>query len=230
MTVQDPSSSSPSQANQQSVTPPNPATAWQLLDSRTVAESPRATVHANTYRLPDGSTRADYLVVDERSGTLVVAVTEGGEVLLVGQHRAPVGAFLWELPAGALEPGETDPEERARAELREETGYEAATWVSLGTFHAAPHRSTETDYCYLALGARKVGEQRLDQGESVSFRLVALAELERMLDNHEIVSGPALVTLGRALALLRQREPVPTDDSALHNARRAEDRAFRRDG
>lgn len=193
---------------------PKPTTAdtsWQLVERRELGTSPRATLYANTYHLPDGSERADYFVVEERSGTLVVAVTEQDEVLLVGQYRAAVGAFLWELPAGALEPGESDPEDRARAELREETGYVAAEWHALGTFHAAPHRSTETDHAYLALAATPTGEQNLDPGESVRVRLVPLADAERMIEEGEICSGPAIVALCRALRLrqklLAQRRP-----------------------
>ena len=187
---------------------PDPTTSeaiWQRLDRRELGTSRRATVYADTYRLPDGSERPDYFVVDERSGTLVVAVTKRDEVLLVGQYRPAVEAFLWELPAGALEPGEADPQARAQAELREETGFVAAEWLALGTFHAAPHRSTETDYCYLALSARRVGAQDLDPGESVRVRRVPLEELDQMIATGEIRSGPTIVALARALRVLRTR-------------------------
>jgi 8-oxo-dGTP pyrophosphatase MutT (NUDIX family) len=97
-----------------------------------------ADIFARTYRLPDGSVRPDYLVVEERSGTLVVPLTEANEVLLVRQYRPPVRDTLWELAAGALEPGDQEPQQRAAAELDQDTGYTAAVWHSLGTFHAAP--------------------------------------------------------------------------------------------
>src|SRR5215207_1916677 len=176
-----------------------PRAAWQLVDDRPIGRSPRADLFARTYQLPDGSLRPDYFVVDERSGTLVFAVTDADQVLLVGQYRAPVNTFLWELPAGALEPDDTDPHERARAELLQETGYTASEWHDLGTFHAAPHRSTETDHGYLALGAHRASGQELDPGESVCARLVALPELQQMLDNGQIRSGPTLAVLFRGL-------------------------------
>ena len=183
--------------------------AWQVVDSRTLGRSPRADLFARTYRLPDGSLRPDYFVVDERGGTLVVAVTDADQVLLVRQYRAPVDMVLWELPAGALEPGDSNPRERARAELREETGYTAAEWHDLGTFHLAPHRSTETDHGYLALGARRAGEQDLDPGEAVRARLVPLPELEQMIEDGQIRSGPSLVVLCRALRLLARLRGTP---------------------
>jgi 8-oxo-dGTP pyrophosphatase MutT (NUDIX family) len=175
-----------------------------MLDERRIATSPRADIFARTYRLPEGTLRPDYLVVAERSGTLVVAVTEADEVLLVRQYRPPVESYLWELPAGALERGEADPQAGARTELEQETGYTAAAWHSLGTFHAAPHRSTETDHGFLALGATRVGKQDLDPGESVRYKLVPLRTLEDMMDAGEIRSAPSLVVLFKALRLLAE--------------------------
>jgi 8-oxo-dGTP pyrophosphatase MutT (NUDIX family) len=178
-----------------------PEQPWQLLGRRKVGSSQRATLYANTYRLPDGSTRPDYFVVDERGGTLVVAVTDQEELVLVGQYRAPVETFAWELPAGALEADESDPGMRARTELREETGYEAREWHDAGVLLAAPHRSTETDRCFLALGARRVDSQDLDPGESVRVRLVPLAEVGPMIDRGEILSAVSIAALHKALRL-----------------------------
>jgi ADP-ribose pyrophosphatase len=179
-----------------------PEAAWRVLDSTLIGASPRADVFATTYQLPDGSVRPNYLVVHERSGALVVAITDTNHLLLVGQYRAPVGKFLWELPAGALEGGDADPLERARAELLQETGFTATEWHDLGTFHAAPHRSTETDHGYLALGAHRTADQHLDPGESVRVRLVPMADVDQMLARGEICSGPAMAVLLRGLGLL----------------------------
>ena len=178
-----------------------PEQPWQLVQRRELGSSPRATLYANTYRLPDGSTRPDYFVVEERGGTLVVAVTDQEELVLVGQYRAPVEAFAWELPAGALEPDESDPGLRARTELRQETGYEAREWHDAGVVLAAPHRSTEADRCFLALGARRADKQDLDPGESVRVRLVPLAQVERMIDRGDIRSAVTVAALYKALRL-----------------------------
>lgn len=190
-----------------------PEQPWQLLRQRELGTSPRATLYANTYRLPDGSTRPEYFVVDERGGTLVVAITDQEELLLVGQYRAPVEAFAWELPAGALEADESDPGSRARTELREETGYEAREWHDAGAVFAAPHRSTETDRCYLALGASRADSQDLDPGESVRVRLVPLPEVGPMIDRGEIRSAVTIAALYKALRL-RERLPSTSQPPA----------------
>ena len=178
-----------------------PEQRWQLLARRKLGSSPRATLYANTYRLPDGSTRRDYFVVEERGGALVVAVTDREELVLVGQYRAPVEAFAWELPAGALEADESDPSVRARTELRQETDYEAREWHDAGVIVAAPHRSTEADRCFLALGARRADSQDLDPGESVRVRLVPVAEVGCMIDRGEIRSAVSIAALYKALRL-----------------------------
>jgi ADP-ribose pyrophosphatase len=192
---------------------PEPAAApeqpWRLLARRELGASARATFCANTYALPDGSTRQDYFVVEERGGAVVVALTEDEEVVLVGQYRAPVQTFAWELPAGALEADESDACVRAQTELRQETGFEAREWHDVGVLLPAPHRSSETDRCFLALGARRTDRQDLDPGESVRVRVVALDEVERMIDRGEIGSGVSIAALHRALRLrARLRQPT----------------------
>jgi ADP-ribose pyrophosphatase len=183
---------------------PEPEQPWQLVRQRQLGSSPRATLYANTYGLPDGSTRSDYFVVDERGGALVVALTDADELVLVGQYRAPAGTFTWELPAGALEAGESDAAERARAELLEETGCAARERHDAGPLLAAPHRSTETDRCVLALGADAAAEPHPDLGEAVRVWCVPLAEAERMIDTHAICSAVSIASLDKALRLRSQ--------------------------
>jgi ADP-ribose pyrophosphatase len=89
----------------------------------------------------------------------------------------------------------------ARTELREETGYEAREWHDAGVLFAAPHRSTETDRCFLELGARRVDSQDLDPGKSVRTRLVRLAEVGPMIDRGEILSAVSITALHKALRL-----------------------------
>jgi ADP-ribose pyrophosphatase len=79
----------------------------------------------------------------------VVAIDDGGNVLLVNQFRQPVGKELLEIPAGGIEANE-DPAAAVRREMQEETGYLPGKLEKLGGFYSAPGYCTEYLYLYLA--------------------------------------------------------------------------------
>lgn len=74
---------------------------------------------------------------------------DGGRVLMVRQYRYAIGQDLLEFPAGIVEAGE-DPAHAARRELAEETGLEAARWVTLPPVFRMPGNSNERTHFYLA--------------------------------------------------------------------------------
>lgn len=154
---------------------------WRLLERRTLVETDRLRLTENSYDLPDGQRKDGYHLVHERDGALVVAITPEREMLLVRQWRPAIERETLELPAGSLEPGESDALERAKAELREETGYEAERWIRLGTFDPAPNRLSTRHHCFLALGARKRTGQDLDDSEFVKTERVPFEEVERLI-------------------------------------------------
>ncbi len=77
----------------------------------------------------------------------VVALDDRDRVCLVRQYRHGILDFLWEIPAGKLDPGEP-PQICAVRELREETGVTAQRWTPLGTFLPAPGIFTEIIHLY----------------------------------------------------------------------------------
>ena len=77
-------------------------------------------------------------VVRHIGSAVMMAVDEKKRVLLVRQYRLPAEKYLWELPAGRLDPGEK-PLQAAKRELKEETGYTARKWTQTGfVFASAP--------------------------------------------------------------------------------------------
>lgn len=114
----------------------------------------------------------------------VVAVDERGRVLMERQYRPSVGEWLYEIPAGTLEPGE-EPEETARRELVEETGYEPGGLRPLARFYSSPGVSTEMLYIYAAGGLREVGA-RPEEDEVIEVRWVPLEEALEMIKRGEI--------------------------------------------
>jgi ADP-ribose pyrophosphatase len=100
--------------------------------------------------LPNGH-RALLEVVHHPGGAAAVALDEERQVCLLRQYRYVADGWLWELPAGKLEPGEP-PLVTAQRELLEEAGVSAGRWQSLGTCLTSPGVFTERLHLFLAGG------------------------------------------------------------------------------
>ncbi len=82
----------------------------------------------------------------------VLAVTRANEILLVRQYRPAVEDWTLELPSGHVDKGET-PDQAARRELLEETGYHATVWEQLGCVRPDTGRMGNRQWCFFAADA-----------------------------------------------------------------------------
>ena len=99
-------------------------------------------------------------VIEHNGAVAIVAIDTEKNILLVRQFRHAAGKELLEIPAGGIDPGET-PEDTARREMQEETGYTPGKLELLGGFYSAPGYASEYLYLFLATGlmpARLVAE------------------------------------------------------------------------
>jgi ADP-ribose pyrophosphatase len=109
----------------------------------------------------------------------VVAVTPASELILVTQYRPALDRVCLELPAGTVDPGEA-PLESAQRELREETGYESATWTEIGCLMPDVGRLGNRLWCFHAGDARPATEPwRAEEG--VECHLQGLAGFRGLL-------------------------------------------------
>ena len=143
-------------------------------------------------RLPDGNA-ATREYIQHPGAVAIVPVLDDGRLVLVRQHRYPVGKVLLEWPAGKLEPGE-DQLVCAQRELLEETGYSAREWAFGGEIHNAAAYSTESIWIWFARGLA-AGAAQPDQGEFVETALHTEAELEALDLQQQLLDVKTLVGL-----------------------------------
>jgi len=156
----------------------------RLLSSRTVYRGPVFTVTTDHVQEP-GGVRVRRDVIHHSGSVVVLAVDDSGatpRVLLERQYRHAATDYLWELPAGRIDPGEQELQ-AAKRELLEETGYTAAQWRRILKFYASPGFVAETMSVFLATGLR-AGEAQPEEDEIIYKRMVPLPTAVRM-----VVSG-----------------------------------------
>jgi ADP-ribose pyrophosphatase len=132
----------------------------------------------------------------------VVAVDDARRLCVVRQYRHGVEDFMWEIPAGKLDPGES-PDVCAVRELAEETGVTARDWISLGLYVAAPSILNEIIHLYLARGL-DLGAAAPDEDEDLELQWLPFdAALAKVRDG-EWNDGKTAMALLRAQAHLER--------------------------
>jgi 8-oxo-dGTP pyrophosphatase MutT (NUDIX family) len=127
----------------------------------------------------------------------VVAVDAAGRLCVVRQYRHGVADFLWEIPAGKLDPGEA-PEVCAVRELKEETGVTAKRWTALGIYVPAPSLFTEVIHLYLAREL-ELGSASPDADEELDLKWLPLGEALKHVLEGAWNDGKTALALQRAL-------------------------------
>jgi ADP-ribose pyrophosphatase len=167
--------------------------------------TPIASQHIHSGRIIDVSTERllyangreyDLDFVRHPGAAAVVAVDGAGRVCLVRQYRHGVTDFLWEIPAGKLDPGEA-PQVCAVRELAEETGVAAKRWTSLGQFLPAPGIFSEVIHLYLARDL-DVGAAAPDADEDLELQWLPLNEAIDKVLRCEWNDGKTALGLWRA--------------------------------
>jgi len=174
----------------------------RLISSRTLYRGPVFWVTTDQVQEP-GGVRARRDIVHHSGSVVVLAVDESGSVpriLLERQYRHAAKDYLWELPAGRIDPGEK-PLPAAQRELLEETGYSADKWRRILYFYASPGFVAETMSVYMATGVRP-GKAQPEDDEVILKRMVALPAAIRMVLNGTIRDAK---TIASVLWLDRQR-------------------------
>ncbi len=169
------------------------------LDGRTVYRGRVIDVDLDRVRFPDGSIGELEMIRHPGAAAIVAlrpsAAPDAGQplVVLIRQYRYAADGYVWEVPAGKLDPGEA-PEACARRELEEETGYRAGRLEHLSTIHTTPGFTDEVIHLFLATEL-EAGTVNHEPNEFIELHEVPLANAIEMIDRGEITDAKSICAL-----------------------------------
>ena len=152
-------------------------------------------VDRDVVRLPHGR-EATQDVVRHSKSVVLIPIPEPGKIVLIRQYRYAVNAWMWELPAGSVDEGET-PEQAAARECHEEIGKVPSTVVRLAALYPTPGYCDEEMLFFRLSGLEEPTEEAaVDEDESIDVKVVALRDAREMVRRGEIVDMKTIVALG----------------------------------
>jgi ADP-ribose pyrophosphatase len=176
------------------------------VSSRRIYDGRVLNLDLDEVRFPDGSTGQLELIRHSGAAAVVPFLDDPGapdaRVLLLRQYRYAADRFLYEIPAGRLEPGEA-PADCARRELLEEAGCTATSMRPLGSFFTTPGFIDEYIHVFLASGLTH-GVASPEHDEFIHRESHTSQDALRMIDRGEIVDGKTIIALLLADRLNRQ--------------------------
>lgn len=190
-----PDATAPQKSEPQKSEPPK--TEPGQVSSRRVYTGKVVQLDVDTVRFPDGSTGE--LEMFRHSGASAVVpflsdpAGDDPQVLLIKQYRYAAGGYLYEVPAGRLDPNE-DPADCARRELKEETGCSAERCDRLTTIFPSPGFCDEQIHLFMAVGLTQ-GEAAREKDEFLEVEPLPLSRALSMIESGEIRDSKTVVAL-----------------------------------
>lgn len=156
------------------------------IESKQLYKGKVVQLRLDTVSLPDGRTKTREILVHPGAAAIVPLMNE--KLLLVEQYRAAVGRKTLEIPAGTLEEGES-PEECAKRELIEETGFQASKWDTLTAYYPSPGYSSEIIHIFKASGLKSVSDAEAE----LPIQYMELKEVQAKIKTGEIMDSKTII-------------------------------------
>jgi ADP-ribose diphosphatase len=165
----------------------------KVVSSEMIYKGRAVTLRKDIVDLPSGRRTSREIMEHPGSVAIVPSLDDGG-LLFIRQFRLATRGTIWEIPAGTLETGE-NPEDCARRELEEETGYRAGKLEHLFDAYPAPGYSMELMHFFLATSLEK-GEQRTEEDEIIKVEPIEPETVSRMILSNEIMDAKSIAAIG----------------------------------
>jgi ADP-ribose pyrophosphatase len=167
---------------------------WELVDNREDKKYGLFSVNIHKSRSPRTDQIHEFQVLESPDWVAVVAVTPDDQVVMVRQFRHGTGELSLEPPGGLVKEGQA-PEQSAREELEEETGYQAEVLEFLGWMHPMPAIFSNRFHVYLARNATPTGRLNPDETEEVETVLVPLDQIREYIRSGKITCSVMIAAL-----------------------------------
>jgi ADP-ribose pyrophosphatase len=158
------------------------------ISSRRIHTGKIISLDSDTVRFPDGTVGELEMIRHPGASAIVPflsdATGDDPQLLLIRQYRYAADQYLYEIPAGRLDPGE-EPRDCARRELREETGCTAKQIEFLFTMFTTPGFTDERIHLFMATGLER-GETAREADEFMTMEMVTLSRALRLIQDGEI--------------------------------------------
>lgn len=149
-------------------------------------------VFVKKVRLPNGYL-ATFEIIKHPGAALVVPFLSKDKLIMLRQLRPVIGSYIYELPAGTIDKGES-PLECARREIVEETGYSAGSMKRLGSIYPVPGYSTEKIIIYKAEGLR-VRHRHAEKDEIIELKVLTKSAIGRLFKTGKITDAKTIAAL-----------------------------------
>jgi 8-oxo-dGTP pyrophosphatase MutT (NUDIX family) len=185
------------------VTPDRAPEPWRIHGERLVYDNPWVRLALVDVE-PPGGERFEHHVVRLSHVAIAAVIDPQDRVLMMWRYRFVPRRFGWELPGGIVEPGESAAETAVR-EVEEETGWRpTGTLRHLLTFQPMVGMVDSPHELYIAHGAEKVAEPRLDAEEAARIAWIPLGGISGMIERDELLGAGTLVALLHTLAFTKE--------------------------
>jgi ADP-ribose pyrophosphatase len=162
----------------------------KLISSEKLLETSIFTVTQDQAIDPDGF-EIKRAIVQHNGSAVMMPIDDKKRILLVRQYRLPARAFMWEIPAGRVDKGETVLQ-AAKRELTEETGLKARKWTKLASFYVSPGFLAEKMTIYVAEDL-KTGEQQPMEDERIEMQWYRAKEVDEMIKAGKIQDAKTII-------------------------------------
>ncbi len=179
---------------------------YEVRSSEPVFDGAIIKVRRDLVAMPGGR-EAMRDVVAHPGAVGVVAYDERGRILLLSQYRHPVGARLWELPAGLLDIADEPASVAAKRELAEEANLGADRWDTLIDTYTSPGMSNEAIRIFLARGVSELADRHegVDEEADLQHEWIELDDAVFRVMHGEITNAMAVAGI-LATALARESD------------------------